>query len=621
MQPREFLEAVFGDPPKGASIVVWGLQDKSSRWCDSIETAAKAIDAAKTGDVYVGVSLQSLPAALLEARRREEIKARQATPPRTPRKLISRMTRGFNETAVALTGLFVDIDVEAGAGHKQANLPPDVAAAMRIVEKLPIRPTLVVDSGGGLHVWYLFKEPFVFENEGDRLRAYTLSIALQKTYQRIAKAQGYAIDSTFDLTRVLRVPGTLNRKYTPPRQCDATLVDLAARYDPGDVEAALDPEDLRAAEERAGKTPAGSAPAGPTLADAAAAAPIGPVAEPGKPAAGSLVYSAAATVDSDLIESLAANDPKFLKTWNRQRKDLKDQSPSGYDLALAHIGAAAGLDDQTILNLLIAHRRKHKSDLKLHRADYYEKFTIAAVRRSREKASAVDRAAVLVNESNSPDSPAKPATPEDRVTALDTVSHAIGTRIRKVIRYVQDPPKFRLVTSRGAIELGTVDNLIGQAAFRNAIAAAEKKLIPTFKADAWNNLAQLLLNACEDVDTGEEATDRGAAASWLARYLDENPPGEISEQLVANQSPFVKPDIPARVFIFGSGLREWLLRREQEKISSRQLGVFLRLIGGEPRSESVKLEDGRDTTRHVWIVPLPTRHLRAGMNGTPKKTD
>ena len=40
----------------------------------------------------------------------------------------------------------------------------------------------------------------------------------------------------------------------------------------------------------------------------------------------------------DLLNRYMAVDPRFKKTWLRQREDLKDQSQSGYDLALANFG-------------------------------------------------------------------------------------------------------------------------------------------------------------------------------------------------------------------------------------------------------------------------------------------
>jgi len=69
------------------------------------------------------------------------------------------------------------------------------------------RAHVVVDSGGGYHLYWLFAEPFVIDS--DQARVYA------------ARQQALWVDrvggdpASKDLARVLRVPGTLNYKYTP----------------------------------------------------------------------------------------------------------------------------------------------------------------------------------------------------------------------------------------------------------------------------------------------------------------------------------------------------------------------------------------------------------------------
>jgi hypothetical protein len=79
--------------------------------------------------------------------------------------------------------------------------------------------------------------------------------------------------------------------------------------------------------------------------------------------------------------------------------------------------------------------------------------------------------------------------------------------------------------------------LIGQTQIRNAIAATDGHYIPNFKKDDWEYIAQMLLNCCRTVSTGPEATDTGAIREWLNVYFDENPPGDLSEQSIANLAP------------------------------------------------------------------------------------
>jgi P4 family phage/plasmid primase-like protien len=130
--------------------------------------------------------------------------------------------RGRGDTSLShhLPGFFADIDI-AGPGHKsKGELPPDRKAAIRIVNNscLP-DPTLWVDSGGGLYPWWLFDKPF--EIVEDNIEALTrLSDDLQGELQRSARELGMEYAPLGDLARVLRVPGTINRKVPgKPTEC------------------------------------------------------------------------------------------------------------------------------------------------------------------------------------------------------------------------------------------------------------------------------------------------------------------------------------------------------------------------------------------------------------------
>ena len=72
---------------------------------------------------------------------------------------------------------------------------------------------------------------------------------------------------------------------------------------------------------------------------------------------------------------------RFKNTWLRQRHDLKDQSQSGYDLALADFGIDAGLSEQQIVDLIIHHRSLY-SQKQRTRVDYFQRTIARAARRS-----------------------------------------------------------------------------------------------------------------------------------------------------------------------------------------------------------------------------------------------
>ncbi|OPY59149.1 MAG: hypothetical protein A4E55_00366 [Pelotomaculum sp. PtaU1.Bin035] len=142
-------------------------------------------------------------------------------------------TRGYMETALACPGMWLDLDIR-GAAHKSNKLPPTLDAAIALIKEFPLEPTVLVHSGHGLQAWWLFKELWVFDTPEERKEAQDLVQRFQMTMKSKAEAHGWEIDSTFDLARVLRLPGTFNRKLKP--EPVRVLHDTPYRYVPYDFE-------------------------------------------------------------------------------------------------------------------------------------------------------------------------------------------------------------------------------------------------------------------------------------------------------------------------------------------------------------------------------------------------
>lgn len=138
--------------------------------------------------------------------------------------------RGDAALSHLLPGFWADIDVN-GPGHKsKGRLPEDREAGMRIVtnSSLP-EPSLWVDSGGGLYPWWLLDEPKKITPEN--LEAVSrLSEDVQAELERSARELGLECAPMADLARVLRIPGTVNRKVEgSPTMC-RIIQDTGAVY-------------------------------------------------------------------------------------------------------------------------------------------------------------------------------------------------------------------------------------------------------------------------------------------------------------------------------------------------------------------------------------------------------
>jgi putative DNA primase/helicase len=95
--------------------------------------------------------------------------------------------------------LFADIDFKDSCE----------AQARQRLTAFALRPNVAVATGGGLHVYWLLDQPFDLQ-DGGSLKAKALLRALATALGADMKAAEPA--------RILRLPGTLNHKYTPPRR-------------------------------------------------------------------------------------------------------------------------------------------------------------------------------------------------------------------------------------------------------------------------------------------------------------------------------------------------------------------------------------------------------------------
>jgi hypothetical protein len=220
-QITEYITGLFGTDPDGYVIVTrkgsLGLQNEAIPACDTHSIVNFIARHALDGDVYVGVG------------------------PRATRPASGK--RGGRDEVLALPGVWLDIEI-TDAGHKGTDgLAPDVDAALAIVRAMPFDPTLIVHTGGGIHVYWLFPHPI------ECAIAPVDLVHLAKSWETLARSiaveLGYpnAVDSVSDIARMLRPPGTLNHKLAEPRPVTVIEAHYDRRYSPEEIEAAI-PRDV-----------------------------------------------------------------------------------------------------------------------------------------------------------------------------------------------------------------------------------------------------------------------------------------------------------------------------------------------------------------------------------------
>ncbi|MFE3522227.1 YfjI family protein [Streptomyces sp. NPDC059161] len=127
---------------------------------------------------------------------------------------------GANDTHTVID-LWSDIDI-AGPGHKDQKLPVDDEQALKVYTESGLPPhTQLIHSGGGLYVRTSFTVPLAVDTDISFDEVARLSMDWQRVLGLTAERMGVSYGTGVgDLSRVLRVPGTVNRKVpADPRRC------------------------------------------------------------------------------------------------------------------------------------------------------------------------------------------------------------------------------------------------------------------------------------------------------------------------------------------------------------------------------------------------------------------
>lgn len=199
---EQFLDWWFGDS-EGLYGVSWKpsdgdkLRSRTAPTLPDVLRLARDVDAAGAESIYIRMTTL----------RREPEKGK----------------RGERGDSFYMPGLWSDIDYGT-VGHKDGPatslpLPPDADSAFKVIEAAGLpEPSMVVNSGGGLYALWLFADSLELT---DPDTAEELSEAWQHQLAAGATGLGYRYGTGVgDLARILRLPGSVNRKEPDqPRPC------------------------------------------------------------------------------------------------------------------------------------------------------------------------------------------------------------------------------------------------------------------------------------------------------------------------------------------------------------------------------------------------------------------
>ncbi len=564
MTPLDFLSQLWQFKPEELYVLLWTLPDKRSHWYRDIAAAAEFVLKSRGLDVYVGVGLS--------------------------RADYGPTRRCASEEIAGISGFWADFDLRSDA-HDKKSLPTTIPDALSVIPA-SMPPTIVIATGNGVHAWWLFKEPYLFDSDEDRQATANQVVRWNTLLCLNASSRGWAYDRLSDLARILRIPGTQNLK-DPANPKDVALhLFTDRRYNLSDFEEYLDDAAIpdSQAQEKAAREWAERFTDTP------------------------LVINTDARIPQEMLDGWMAADMRFKNTWLRQRHDLKDQSQSGYDLALANFGIETSLNEQQIVELIIHHRRQFAQKPRT-RVDYFQRTIATASRRS----SGVDAPAVLADAPTPGPTTGNPAPPgahgapqatwsrnsasPDPATAkallCQHISEILGVRICRLVKFTGKEPTFHMELEEGKIEFTSVGKLISQESVRLAIAAQIGKLIRKLKPKVWEQLAQAMLDACIVEQGGEENEWEGAARMYVAQYLSETGFIDALEgQPFQNQRKPILLD--GKVGICASDLQMYINKTTFQNLSIKAVASMLGALGGK----SIRVRGAKFKEQSRWMLPV-----------------
>jgi len=321
--------------------------------------------------------------------------------------------RGTAAQVVGIPGLWADLDVKEGAFESK-----DAAAEFATAV---LAPTVLVDSGNGVHAYWLFENPLIFADSAAQEHAAGMTKAWLDHLQAAAP-EGVALDPVSDLARVLRLPGTYNVKREHAVAVKTILHEPEQRYMPGQIEQMLGVIRPRR------------------------------VVSP-KQATGTVDLLAQAP--ERLLQLVQDDEADFAAIWNRKgfpsgaRRNEKPD-PSSWCFQLVRDMVLAGFSDQDITDALIHYRRRHEDPPKDERWYVEDPARIRAKLEAEiEQQKAVDELQEAIKAIHSPqetqeqaqeatEAPAGtpgPPEPSEGFRRLRTVCKSVG--MPEIVRVVQ----------------------------------------------------------------------------------------------------------------------------------------------------------------------------------------
>jgi hypothetical protein len=519
---REFLKILWGSAPGIAELTLIGPHgitavpfDYPADLDSLLEIADKAYG---RENVFMGVCLRSV---------------------RWPKG-----SRGTSELALSSEVVWVDLDFKL---FNKNDLADGRTQALAILKTFPLKPSIIVRTGGGVHLYWLLKEP---ATANDLRRIPNINLALTTALKGDPKSR--------DLARVLRIPEYPNMKYSPPPVCEVTVCEPGLRYTLDDFDF-LSPADPKPVEDQAPRESPGT-----TLPD---------------------------EVRLDVIQQLISI---WDKGWRHEMA-----------LDVAGMMAHAGVSETSAVAVVSAVSSAVGGDTDKRVKDVRDTYHAFESGKDVRGATSIEK---MIETEWPQGGKAKAHRALDKIKSLvrgaareDEEERGPGFTVVRIIRYQQEPPTYDVVVSHDGKEFPTrcdLDTMYHYEPFRKLFFSQHHRFLPVLKQARWQRMVQTAPTETKQIES-TEGTMSGRLASVMEELL-ENCMAEEGGDLGVQHMP-IRLDSGKEVFKTGVFLR--FLRAEGIDVEREQVIHFLKQSGWE----SAPQRFGSKVVR-VWGKPVLNGH-------------
>jgi hypothetical protein len=523
---RDFLEQFYGDTvSEDARCALWFRESKRHSWCSSLDQAEKVAQDNAGRDTYFTMALY-------------------------PKGCSSRK----QDKASCLFGVWLDIDV--GKPQSAKNYFPSMEEAMDWIHKtLTNHWSIIVHSGGGIHLYLLFDEPFWIEDELDRSQARRVA----KAFQHYANNNcPYDIDMTFDISRIMRLPGSTHTG--TGEQCH--VIDVCERS----VSITELLEELPSV--RLSETS--------HVADADEDVDIGDL--------------------KARIQLIRDVDRTFDQTWRRSRR-FKDNSPSSYCMSLANQLVVAGLTDGEIMAAIDMWRQGQTDAATKPRS--WLRSTVAKARADGDAKQKEMKFDQTISETPNLDDEGK----REAVTML------FGMPFKRMVKRVVPEHKGRKERSSYVLEfvdgrtivLDGVNQLLNQQYMREMMVEEMQVVMKRLKGPQYDAVITVLIGLMEIEEGDLEGNLAFMVEQQLKAFVAQKHEACEIQEIITEYKPNELYKDEDGALYFSWPTFKLRLDNNRLQVPNKELATILRSLG----SDSKQFNDKRRT--RLWSVPEELR--------------